>query len=84
MNKSANRLCASFLRAILRRMRELGLNQTALAKRMHVSRAYISKVLQGSDVNFSFATALRFARALELDFFPSLSPARPKTKKAES
>ena len=60
-----------FLRQILRRMEELGLNQSALAKRMNVSRPYISKVLR-SDVNISFGTAAKLARALEMDFFPEL------------
>jgi len=54
-------------------MKELGLNKSALARRMNVSRAYVSKVLSG-DVNFSFATAIRFARALQMDFVPMLTP----------
>ena len=54
-------------------MKELGMNQTALAKRMNCSRAYISKVLQGQEVNFSFATAIRFAHALKMDFTPQLT-----------
>ena len=49
------------------------MNQTALAKRMNCSRAYISKVLQGQEVNFSFATAIRFAHALKMDFTPQLT-----------
>ena len=53
-------------------MQELGVNQTALAKRMKVSRAYVCKVLRGEEVNFSFATALRFAHALQMDFAPQL------------
>ena len=61
-----------FLREILLRMKDLNLNQNALAKRMKCSRAYVSKVLQGEEVNFSFATALRFARALRMDFAPHL------------
>ena len=36
-------------------MKQLGLNQSALAKRMNVLRPYISKVLR-SDVNISFGT----------------------------
>ena len=36
-------------------MKQLGLNQSALAERMNVSRPYISKVLK-SDVNIPFAT----------------------------
>ena len=52
-------------------MKQLGLNQSALAKRMNVSRPYITKVLK-SDVNISFGTAAKLARALEMDFFPEL------------
>jgi len=70
--KSLNRAGSIFLRSILKRMKSLGLNQSALARRMNVSRAYISKVLSG-DVNFSFSTACRFAKALEMDFIPSLA-----------
>lgn len=52
-------------------MKDLGLSQSALAKRMNVSRPYISKVLR-SDVNISFATACKLARALQMDFCPEL------------
>ena len=62
-----------FLRAILLRMKELGMNKSALARKMNVSRAYVGQVLQGKEVNFSFATALRFANALRMDFIPQLA-----------
>ena len=62
---------SAFLRRILLRMKELGLSQTELAKRMHVSRPYITKVLR-QDVNFSFRTAAKLANALKMDFFPDL------------
>lgn len=62
---------SAFLRRILRRMKQLGINQSDLAKRMKVSKPYITKVLH-QDVNFSFRTAARLARALEMDFFPEL------------
>ena len=65
-----------FLRQVLRRMKQLGLNQSALAQRMNVSRPYISKVLR-SDVNISFATAAKLAKALEMDFFPELRATSP-------
>ncbi len=52
-------------------MRELGVNNTELAKRMKVSRPYITKVLSG-DVSFTFRTAAKLAQALKLDFFPEL------------
>lgn len=62
-----------FLRQVLLRMKQLGLNQSALAQRMNVSRPYISKVLK-SDVNISFETAAKLARALQMDFCPTLTP----------
>ena len=68
---AVDHICSAFLRRILRRMRELGLNQSDLARRMHVSRPYITKVLR-QDVTFSFHTAAKLAQALEMDFFPEL------------
>lgn len=54
-------------------MKELGVSQTELARRMKVSRPYITKVLH-EDVNFSFRTAAKLANALKMDFFPALKP----------
>ena len=68
---AVDRIGSAFLRRILRRMKQLGVNQTELAKRMKVSKPYITKVLR-QDVNFSFRTAAKLARALEMDFFPEL------------
>ena len=68
---SIDHIGSAFLRRILRRMKALGINQSELARRMKVSRPYIAKVLH-QDVNFSFATAAKLARALEMDFFPEL------------
>jgi len=68
-----DRILSAFLRTVLMRMKELGLNQTALAKRLKVSRPYVTKVLKG-DVNITFGAALRLARALEMDFRPQLTP----------
>ena len=79
---AVNKVGTVFLRAILLRMKELGLNKSALARRMNVSRAYVTQVLQGKEVNFSFATAMRFASALELDFFPQPRRQRPKKSSA--
>ena len=42
-----------------------------LARRMKVSRPYITKVLH-EDVNFLFRTASKLANALKMDFFPAL------------
>ena len=71
--KTVDHICSVFLRQILLRMKELGLSQTDLAKRMKVSRPYITKVLR-QDVNFSFRTAAKLANALKMDFFPELRP----------
>jgi len=68
---TVDHICSAFLRQILLRMKELGLSQTDLAKRMKVSRPYITKVLH-QDVNFSFRTAAKLARALQMDFTPEL------------
>ena len=69
--KVVNRVGLIFLRCILQRMKEIGISQTELAKRMNASRPYVHKVLYG-DVNITLASASRFAEALKLDFFPNL------------
>ena len=71
--KVVDHVCSVFLRQILLRMKELGISQTELANRMKVSRPYITKVLR-QDVNFSFRTAAKLARALQMDFSPELHP----------
>ena len=74
--KAIDKIGSAFLRRILRRMKELGVSQSELAARMHVSRPYITKVLR-QDVNFSFRTAAKLANALKMDFFPDLRPQEP-------
>ena len=49
------------------------MTKTALAKKMRVSRPYITNLLSGKDVNITFKTAYRLAKALQMDFFPTLS-----------
>ena len=71
--KAIDRIGSAFLRRILLRMKELGVSQTELAKRMQVSRPYITKVLH-QDVNITFRTAAKLACALKMDFFPDLRP----------
>ena len=75
--KAVDRIGSAFLRRILRRMKELGMSQTDLARRMKVSRPYITKVLH-QDVNFSFRTAAKLANALRMDFMPELRPQEEK------
>ena len=69
--KGMDKVGSYFLRCILVRMKELGVSQTELARRMKASRPYVVKCLNG-DVNISFGSAARFAKALKLDFFPDL------------
>ena len=69
--KAVDRIGSAFLRRILRRMKQLGMSQTELARRMNVSRPYITKVLH-QDVNISFRTAAKLANALKMDFIPGL------------
>jgi len=73
MNNAVDHAASIFLRAVLTRMKELGLNQTALAARMQASRPYVTKVLNG-DVSVTLRTASRFAKALQMDFVPMLTP----------
>jgi len=77
--KAANHLVCDFLRRCIRRMQALGLNNTQLAKRLNVSRPYVTKLLSG-DVNISFAAAERLAKALEMDFLPGLNSHTKKAK----
>ena len=73
--KAIDKIGSAFLRRILLRMKELGVSQTELARRMNVSRPYVTKVLS-HDVNFSFRTAAKLANALKMDFFPELRERR--------
>jgi len=71
--KTADRAASVFLRAVIVRMKELGFSQSVLAQRMKASRPYVTKVLNG-DISVSFRTATRFAKALQMDFIPVLTP----------
>ena len=77
--KKVDHIVSVFLRQIVLRMKALGLNHTTLAQRLDVSRPSVIKVLHG-DVNISFGTAIRFAKALEMDFVPQLVEKRFKDK----
>ena len=72
---ATDRVLSQFLRAVLLQMKALGLNQTMLARRLNVSRPYVTKVLHG-DVNITFGAAWRLAKALEMDFVPQLFKVR--------
>lgn len=72
-----------FLRAVLKRMKELGLNNTTLAARMKTSRPYIVKVLHG-DVNITLGAASRFAKALGMDFLPVMRESKKDDGKSNT
>lgn len=72
MRRGINKVSLEFIRKISERMASDDVTQTELARRLKVSRPYVTKVLSG-DVNISFQTAARFARALKVDFSPELS-----------
>jgi len=61
-----------------RRMKELGLSQRDMAKKLSVSQPYISKVLN-SDTNVSLKTLVSFSLALGLELEPAL-----KTRESDS
>ena len=80
---ATDRVLSQFLRAVLLQMKALGLNQTTLARRLNVSRPYVTKVLHG-DVNITFGAARRLAKALEMDFVPQwVKVRRPGPQPAE-
>jgi CTP:phosphocholine cytidylyltransferase-like protein/DNA-binding phage protein len=72
MKRTINKTISDFLQAINAEMAEKDITQTALSRRLGVSRQYVTKVLSG-DVNISFETASRFASALDMEFGPELS-----------
>lgn len=86
MKRVINKTISSFLASLRGEMEAGAVTQTALAKRLGVSRPYVTKVLSG-DVNISFETAARFAEALGMDFAPdlsehgALSPVRRRARK---
>lgn len=56
----------SFLEQLIRKMREDGVTQDAVAKAMGVSKARVSQLMNGP--NFTFETAARMAHAVGLEF----------------
>ena len=68
-----DKIGSAFLRRILLRMKELGVSQTELAKRMQVSRPYITKARHQDD-NITFRTAAKLAGALKMDFCTDQRP----------
>lgn len=63
---------------LYRKMEELGLTKSELARRVGTSPAYVTKVFRG-DANFTLKTIVKFARALESDVRFHLAPHRSIT-----
>ena len=62
---------SDFTERICRRLEELGITQSELARRLGVTRAYVTNFLRGN-VNFTFDTAVRISTALGMDFEATL------------
>ncbi|HVR08732.1 MAG TPA: helix-turn-helix transcriptional regulator [Thermoanaerobaculia bacterium] len=55
-----------FTESVVREMARQGLTRTALAERLGVTPAYVTKILRGK-VNFTLATMVRLSQALDTD-----------------
>ena len=65
------------------RIDQLGISQAELARRMHVSRPMVTKLLTG-DSNFQLKTLLRLADALGMELMVDFVPERRQTRPGES
>ena len=83
MHSDRSMLSAAFIGNIVKRMSELDITQTELARRMKVSSPYVTKLLN-RDINLSFGTASKLANALGLDFQPVLSLSGSISTRSES
>ena len=76
-------LIHDFTEALARRMEEQGVSRAELARRLGTSQAYVTKVLRGN-VNFTLATLVKLARAVEAEVRLDLcTPAGRSSKAAE-
>lgn len=64
--------------AVVRRMDELAISRSELARRLETSPAYVTKILRGS-ANFTLASIVKLARALDCDLSVRLAPRRQET-----
>lgn len=74
MKNKSSKFSSKFVKDVVSYMQEYGMTQSDLARRLKVSRPYVSKVLSG-EVNVSFATAEKFTSALGIDFSPEVCAA---------
>jgi len=61
-----------FTEGVVREMERQGVTRTALAQRLGATPAYVTKILRGK-VNFTLATMVRLARALDAELHVGLS-----------
>jgi len=58
---------------MIARMEDGKISRSELARRLGKNPAFVTKLLRG-DNNFTFETAVKIARALDMDFVPHLRP----------
>jgi transcriptional regulator with XRE-family HTH domain len=61
-----------FTEGVVREMERQGMTRTELAQRLGATPAYVTKILRGK-VNFTLATMVRLARALDADLHVQLT-----------
>ena len=61
-----------FTEGVVREMERQGISRTELAKRLGATPAYVTKILRGK-VNFTLATMVRLARALDAELLVQLA-----------
>lgn len=67
------RIKADFTERIWNRLEELNLSQAEFARRLNVTPARVTKILDGT-TNFTFRTAAAISSALDMDFEAALVP----------
>jgi transcriptional regulator with XRE-family HTH domain len=71
-----------FTEDVVREMERQGISRTELARRLGATPAYVTKILRGK-VNFTLATMVKLARALDAELHVQLAgPAQTVEKKA--
>jgi len=66
-----------FMEEVLERMEQIDMSRSELACKLKCKPSFITKLLDGRN-NFTFATAVRVAMALNMKFIPILTHANKK------
>lgn len=73
-----------FTEGVVREMERQGITRTELAQRLGATPAYVTKILRGK-VNFTLATMVRLARALDAELLVQLAgPTLATAKRAHA